>query len=187
MNIGLLGGSFNPAHEGHVYISRLAIKKLNLDQLWWLITTQNPLKKENQKVSLAKRIQSTCIISKDYKIRTLTLDLKFKSNFTFDTLKKLKKTMPEVRFFWIIGADNLYQMHFWHRWRELFYLCPIIVFDRPGFFYKAINSKASKYFWKYKTDVKNLKNRNLKKLPMWSFISIKKHNASSTEKRNMSR
>ena len=184
MNIGLLGGSFDPAHNGHLHISNNAISSLNLDQIWWLVTTQNPLKKKNQLTNIKDRLASTKIIRDNYKIKAQTLELQLGTNFTYDTIKKLKAIMPRVNFYWVMGADNLLNMHRWKNWRKIFYLCPIIVFDRPKYFYKAMSSKTAKCFWNNRYDIKKLKKQTL---PAWCFLTTKlDYNNSTSIRKSMS-
>ena len=166
-----------------MHISNLAIKKLGLTQLWWLVVNQNPLKDYNQKISLAKRIKSANGIKKNYKIKVLNLEHNMEIKFSYDTINLLKKSLPSVNFFWIIGADNLYSMHLWYNWKELFHLCPVIVFNRPGYLYKALSSKTAKFFWRKKVNIKKLKKNNKKFLPMWAFVDIKTHKQSSSHLR----
>ena len=180
-NIGLLGGSFDPAHSGHLYISNKIINILGLNQLWWLVTSQNPLKKKNQFANLNKRLTSACLINNNFKIRPQALELKIRTKFTYDTIKKLKKIMPKVNFYWIMGADNLYIMHHWYNWKKIFYLCPIIIVNRKGYLYKSLNSKASKNFSNSRCNIKQVKNQ--KSLPAWAFFNIKPNFNSSTNLR----
>jgi len=180
-NIGLLGGSFDPAHNGHLYISNKIINLLGLNQLWWLVTSQNPLKKKNQLFNINKRLSSTYSINNNYKIKPQTLELTIGTNFTYDTIKKLNIIMPRVNFYWIMGADNLYTMHNWYNWKKIFYICPIIIVNREGYLYKSLYSKASKYFWDKKVNIKQIRYR--KKLPVWSFLHIKPNTNSSTNLR----
>ena len=146
--------------------------------MWWLVTTQNPLKKKEQFKNIDSRLSSTYLVNKNHKIKSQTLEFKLGTKFTYDTIKKLKTIMPKVNFYWIMGADNLYQMHNWHKWKEIFYLCPIIVVNRKGYFYKSLSSKASKYYWENRLDIKRLK--NYKKLPVWSYLDIRPNPNSST-------
>ncbi len=180
-NIGLLGGSFDPAHSGHLYISNKIINILGLNQLWWLVTSQNPLKKKNQFTNLNKRLTSACLINNNFKIKPQALELKIGTTFTYDTIKKLHKIMPRVNFYWIMGADNLYNMHNWYNWKKIFYTCPIIIINRKGYLYKSLNSKASKSFSNSRCSIKQMKNR--KNLPAWSFFNIKPNLNSSTNLR----
>ena len=184
MNIGLLGGSFDPAHKGHLHISNIAMRSLNLDQLWWSVTLQNPLKKKNQLFNIRDRINSTEIIKNKYKIKVQTLELKLGTKFTYDTIKKLSEAMPRVNFYWIMGADNLLSMHLWKNWKKIFYLCPIIVFDRPKYFYKAMSSKTAKYFWRNRYDINKIKK---KQLPAWCVLKTKlDYNNSTSIRKYMS-
>ena len=180
-NIGLLGGSFDPAHLGHIYISNKIINILGLNQLWWLVTTQNPLKKKNQFASLNKRLSSAYLINKNYKIKPQALELKLGTTFTYDTISKLRKIMPQVNFYWIMGADNLCNMHNWYNWKKIFNICPIIIVNRKGYFYQALYSKASKNFRNSRFDIRQIKNK--KKLPAWTFFNIKPDPNSSTNLR----
>tara|TARA_X000000950_G_scaffold155789_1_gene190998 strand:- start:1960 stop:2415 length:456 start_codon:yes stop_codon:yes gene_type:complete len=138
------------------------------------------LKEIEQKDSLKIRLKSAISINNNYKIKPLALEEKIGTKYSFDTLKKLKKTVPRARFFWIIGADNLYNMHRWYKWKKLFYICPIIVFNRPGYFYKSLSSKAAKCYWSNKVDVKKIKYISNKKLPLWAFIENSIDKNSST-------
>lgn len=184
MNIGLLGGSFDPAHKGHLHISNIAIRSLKLDQLWWLVASQNPLKNKNQIANISYRLASTKIIKNKYKIKAQALEFQLGTRFTYDTIKKLKIIMPRVNFYWIMGADNLLNMHMWKNWKKIFYLCPIIVFDRPKYFYKAMSSKTAKCFWKNRHDINKFKN---KKLPAWCFLNTKlDYNNSTSIRKSMS-
>ncbi len=113
----------------------------------------------------------------------MALELKLRTYYSYDTINFLKKRFPNVNFFWIIGADNLLIMLKWYNWKELFYMCPIVVFDRPNYFYKSVSSKAAKYFWRYRIDIKSLKNAN-NYIPRWSYVKIKLDNTSSSSIRN---
>jgi nicotinate-nucleotide adenylyltransferase len=121
------------------------------------------------------------LINNNYKIKPQTLELKIGTKFTYDTIKKLKIIMPRVKFYWIMGADNLYTMHNWYNWKKIFYLCPIIVVNRQGYLYKSLQSKASHYFWNRKLNIKKVKNS--KTLPVWSYLNIKPNINSSTNLR----
>ncbi len=150
----------------------------NLNQIWWLVSTQNPLKEINQQVNIYQRLRSAQDIKKSYLIKPQALELNIGTKFSYDTVKRLRTSMPRIKFFWIMGSDNLYLMHRWYNWKKLFYLCPIIVIRRPNYYYKALNSKAAKYFWKHR--VKNRKIKNIDNFPAWSFINIRPNYTSST-------
>ncbi len=180
-NIGLLGGSFDPAHPGHLYISNKIINILGLNQLWWLVTSQNPLKKKNQFININRRLSSSHFVNNNYKIKPQTLELTIGTKFTYDTIKKLNSIMPRVNFYWIMGTDNFHHMHKWYNWKKIFYICPIIVVNREGFSYKSLYSKASKYFWDNRVNIKQIKYK--KKFPAWTYLHIRPNSNSSTNLR----
>lgn len=145
--VGLLGGSFNPAHKGHLHISKLALKKLKLDEVWWLVTPQNPLKPAKDMAPLSKRLKSAEDIiasAKKYQDRIIASDMerKLATVYTSDTLQQLKKKFPDVEFIWLMGADNLLQLPKWHHWERIPQLVPIHVFDRGKLYKEAMKCEA---------------------------------------------
>jgi nicotinate-nucleotide adenylyltransferase len=144
MRVGLLGGSFNPAHGGHVHISRLALKHLNLDQVWWLVSPQNPLKPAAGMAPFADRLDRARAITADPRIRVTDMELRFGTIYAVDTLRRLFGRYPHTRFVWIMGADNLIEAPLWKRWRPFFAMVPIAVIARPSYSYRALSSKAAR-------------------------------------------
>jgi len=143
IRIGLLGGSFNPAHEGHLNISEIARKKLGLRQVWWLVSPQNPLKSQKGMQSYKKRFASAKKITEHYSpIKVSDLEVRLHTKFTVDTLKRLKQKFPQYEFYFLMGADNLIQLPKWKNWRYIFQYANIHVFDRDYLAYKAIKSVA---------------------------------------------
>jgi nicotinate-nucleotide adenylyltransferase len=140
--IGLMGGSFNPAHEGHLLASRLALRRLKLDRLWWLVTPGNPLKPIDGLPPLAERMLAAQAIARDPRIALTGCEAEIGAHYTYDSIVWLLRRAPTVRFVWIMGADNLLQFHLWRRWREMAQLLPIAVVDRPGSTLRALNSQA---------------------------------------------
>lgn len=118
MRVGLLGGSFNPPHEGHVHISLAALKGLQLDCVWWLVTPQNPIKSQKP-LSLEQRVQMSRDLVNHPKILVSALEAETGTNITYYTVKELKKRFPKTSFVWISGMDNAHTLHEWHHWREL--------------------------------------------------------------------
>ncbi len=181
----MFGGSFDPVHQGHFHLSNLAIKTLQLKQIWWLVSTQNPLKENPQEDSI-RRLKEIKDRNKNYKVIPMALELQLNTKYSYYTISILKKRFPQVKFFWIIGADNLLIMHKWYNWKKLFYMCPIVVFDRPNYFYKSISSKAARYFLKNRMPVKFLNSKTRKSLPKWSYVKNKlDYNSSSLIRNNI--
>ena len=130
--IGLMGGSFNPPHEGHLLASRLALQRLRLDRLWWLVTPGNPLKDARALPPLEERLATARTVASHPRIDVTGLEAETGTRYSFDTLQWLKRRLPGVHFVWIMGADNLANFHLWRNWREIAALVPIAVIDRPG-------------------------------------------------------
>ena len=143
IKIGILGGSFDPAHKGHLSISKYAIKKFKLKSLIWAITNQNPFKKKSEN-NLNKRI-IICkkIIGKNKSIKVKFFENIIRSNKTADLINHLSKN-KNYQLFFLMGADNLVNFHKWYKWKLISKKCNIIVFDRHGFKKKSLNSKAFK-------------------------------------------
>lgn len=134
LSIGLLGGSFNPAHAGHRAISLYALKKLALDQVWWLVSPQNPLKAQIGMKPLAVRLAGARrMIAGHPRLQATAIETALQTRYTVDTLAALRRHMPKTRFVWLMGADNLREIHRWQRWETLFDTVPIAVFGRPGY------------------------------------------------------
>lgn len=131
--VGLLGGSFNPAHGGHRAISLLAIRALGLDELWWLVSPGNPLKSTSEMAPLAARLASARRLARGAPIRPTAIEAKLGTRYTADTLKALKRRYPQHRFVWLMGADNLLQFDRWRDWRAIARTVPIAVVARPGY------------------------------------------------------
>ena len=124
---------------------------------------------------------STYLINNNYKIKPQALELKIRTTFTYESIKKLHTIMPRVNFYWIMGADNLCNMHNWYNWKKIFYMCPVIVVNRKGFLYKSLHSKASINFRNNRLDIRQIKNK--KKLPAWAFFNVRPNPNSSTNLR----
>jgi nicotinate-nucleotide adenylyltransferase len=143
--IGLLGGSFNPAHRGHRHISLAALAALELDEIWWLVSPGNPLKEKAGMAPLAARLASARRAARRAPIRATTIERAMGTVYTVDTLAALVRRYPKKRFIWLMGADNLAQFHRWRDWRRIAALVPIAVVTRPG--YDAPALKAPAWGW----------------------------------------
>jgi len=144
VKIGILGGTFDPPHKGHLYISKIVLKKLKLNKLIWVVTKKNPLKQKpylstKTRISLSKKITK-----KEKKIFVKYFDDKIKSINTFDLLKFIKKKNKKAELFFLIGADNLAKFHKWNRWKEIPKLATIVIFPRKDYSIKSLNQIASK-------------------------------------------
>ncbi|MEA3003108.1 MAG: nicotinate-nucleotide adenylyltransferase [Sphingomonadales bacterium] len=131
--IGLLGGSFNPAHRGHRRVSAAAIRALGLDELWWLVSPGNPLKPAEDMAPLPARLASARRLARGLPIRATAIERALGTRYTVDTLAALLRLYPERRFVWLMGADNLAQFHLWRHWRKIARMVPIAVVARPGY------------------------------------------------------
>ena len=182
LKIGLVGGSFNPAHAGHIHMSLEAYRKLGLNQIWWLVTPQNPLKTPNNMTSLTERLIIARAITEHLPfIHVIAPEAKLPSNFTHETLKYIRETMPRARFAWVMGADNLVQFRKWRHHRDIIDLLPIAVIDRPGYSYRAISAGRQLFTRRY--TIGQLRHGLVntgKKLPGWCFIAGRRHHASAT-------
>jgi nicotinate-nucleotide adenylyltransferase len=132
--IGLLGGSFNPAHRGHRRISLEALRALGLDEVWWLVSPGNPLKEgAKDMASFAARFASAKRMARRAPIRVSDFEQRTGTRFTVDTVRELKRRHPEHRFIWLLGSDTLPNFHLWRNWRGLAREVPIAVIRRPGY------------------------------------------------------
>jgi len=145
-SVGLLGGSFNPAHAGHRHISVEALRRLGLDEVWWLVSPQNPLKPAAGMAPLVARVASAGVIARHPRIRVTDLERRLGTRFAVDTVAALQRRCPNVRFIWLMGADNLAQFHHWSRWRGLAARVPIAVLARPGYMRVALTAPAMAWF-----------------------------------------
>lgn len=140
--VGLLGGSFNPAHRGHRAISLAAIEALGLDEIWWLVSPGNPLKPQAGMAPLAVRLASAKAMARRAPIRATAIEARLGTRYTVDTLRQLKLRYPRRRFIWLMGGDNLAQFDQWRRWRTIAGLMPIAVIARPGYERRAHSAPA---------------------------------------------
>jgi nicotinate-nucleotide adenylyltransferase len=156
---GLLGGSFNPAHGAHRRISLFAMDALGLDEVWWLVSPGNPLKPEEGMASLAARVRAAIAEARGAPIRVTALERELGTRYTIDTLRALKRRYRGRRFVWLMGADNLAQLHLWKDWRNIAREMPIAVIARPGYDRRALASPAMAWMRRFRLPVACLKNR----------------------------
>jgi nicotinate-nucleotide adenylyltransferase len=178
--VGLLGGSFNPAHGGHLHISRLALERLGLDEVWWLVSPQNPLKPAAGMAPLDERLERARAIVDDRRIVVTAIERDLGTRYAVDTLDLLKRRFPDTRFVWVMGADNLVQVPRWKRWRTVFRTVPIAVFARPTYSSRALSGRAAQRFAGAR--VRAARARGLADLrpPAWVFLRTPLHEVSAT-------
>jgi nicotinate-nucleotide adenylyltransferase len=159
IRIGILGGSFNPAHGGHRRISLFAMAALGLDEVWWLVSPGNPLKPEKGMAPLAARFASARSHAPYAPIRVTAIERDLGTRFTVDTLAKLRRRWPKRRFVWLMGSDNLAQFSLWKNWRGIARAMPIAVIGRPGYDAAALASPAMAWLRRYRKPAASLRNR----------------------------
>lgn len=202
MKTFLLGGSFNPAHAGHLYISREAMKRLGINEIWWLVSPGNPLKEKAGMADFDTRVAKAKDVAKaDRRIKVSDFELYMsprrrpgstsfknvdtglrrydKKSYTIDTIRALKRRYPNRQFIWLMGADNLAQFHRWKHWHEIFQEVPIIVFTRAPDDTRALRSKAALRFAANRLNFERstISSGNL---PKWGYISARKSPLSAT-------
>jgi nicotinate-nucleotide adenylyltransferase len=170
--VGLLGGSFNPAHQGHLHVSREALKRLGLDEIWWLVAPQNPLKPTAGMASLKERMASATRVARDPRIRILDLEVRLGTHFTADTLAALQRRWPRIEFVWLMGADNLAQIRHWKDWQAIFARVPIAVFARPTYCQKALAGLAAQRFSRARVIQETQRFSEIEP-PAWMFLPVK--------------
>ena len=131
-SIGLLGGSFDPPHKGHLHISLEAKKILKLDEIWWLVTPQNPLK-ISKPATYKERIKNCYSITKGHPIKVTEIEKKINSKYSYESIKFIQNHYKNIKFFWLMGADNLINFHKWEKWHDIFMYISIVVFKRHGY------------------------------------------------------
>ena len=175
--MGLLGGSFDPAHEGHVHITREALKRMGLDQVWWLVTPANPLK-ARQPAPMADRMTRAKAVMQHPRVKITALEARLGTRTTIDTVTRLRAIYPGVTFVWLMGADNLVQFHRWDRWRDILRSVAVGVLARPGAGVSARLSVAARAFRVHQ--VARGENLRGRAPPVWAFVNLPMTDASST-------
>jgi len=143
VSVGLLGGSFNPAHEGHLAVARRALRELGLDQVWLLVSPGNPLKPREGMGAFVHRLASARALADGRRIVATDIEQRLGQRFTVQTVAALRRRFPHVRFVWLMGADGLASLSRWRRWRRLARLVPIAVWPRPGYNRAALRGRAA--------------------------------------------
>jgi nicotinate-nucleotide adenylyltransferase len=187
MRIGLFGGSFNPAHEGHAHVAAAALKRLGLDRVWWLVTPQNPLKSAGETAPLAARIAGARAFAHGPRMVVSDLEERLGVRFSIDLIRTLQRRHRGVRFVWVLGSDNLAGFHRWRRWASIFALVPIVFVNRPDAMARARFAKAARRFAAYRLDPAQARALPLRPAPAWTVLTAPLVPLSSTALRRARR
>ncbi|MEM1078517.1 MAG: nicotinate-nucleotide adenylyltransferase [Pseudomonadota bacterium] len=177
--VGLLGGSFDPAHAGHAHITREALRRFGLDQVWWLVSPGNPLKPDAPAALGARMARARAVMDHPL-VRITDLEARRGTRYTAETLAALRTRMPGLRFVWLMGADNLAQFHHWENWRAIFAQVPVGVLARPGQRIAALNSPAARVFAHARLRGDQMHHLGLSETPAWAFATIPMDHSSSS-------
>ncbi len=177
--VGLLGGSFDPAHGGHVHVTREALKRLGLDRVWWLVSPGNPLKPRGP-APLARRMARARALMDHPRVDVTDVEVRLGTRYTARTIAALRARHPGVRFVWLMGADNLAQFHRWRDWRGLMASVPVAVLARPGDRIAARSSVMARVYRHARVPPARAHGLGRMEAPAWTFLDMPMHPASST-------
>ena len=182
--VGLLGGSFNPAHRGHRRISLAALRALGLDEVWWLVSPGNPLKADAPDMAaLAARLASARRMARRAPIRATAIEARLGTRYTVETLRALRRRYPRTRFVWLMGADNLVQFHRWRDWRGIARTMPIAVIARPGYDDDALRAPAMGWLRRHERPAASAKTWTTWSLPALVLLRFRPDPTSATQAR----
>lgn len=182
MTVGLLGGSFDPPHEGHVHITREALKRFDLDRVWWLVSPGNPLKARGP-AAIARRMKAANAIMRHPRVTISDFEARAGTRYTAETIARLRRSYPGVRFVWLMGADNLAQFHRWKDWQQIMGTVPVGVLARPGDRINARTAKAAEVYNSAKVPGRCSHLLGQSEAPAWCFVNVPMVDLSSTELR----
>lgn len=180
--VGLLGGSFDPPHQGHAHISREALKRFGLDQLWWLVSPGNPLKAHGP-APMERRITACRAMVTHPRIHVTDAEAQLGTRYTAQSLRALQAARPGVRFVWLMGADNLAQFDQWQDWRDIMERVPVAVLARPGQRISARMSKAARVYGAARLPAASSHSLGHRGPPAWCFVNVPMLAVSSTRLR----
>jgi len=179
--VGLLGGSFNPAHAGHLHVSQQALALLALDEVWWLVSPQNPLKPEEGMAPLQDRLAEARQIAEGQpNIKVTAIEAELGTRYTVDTLEALRRRDRETDFVLLVGADILEELPHWRNWERIFHTVPIAVFARKPYSLRALSGLAAQRFAQYRLPEDEASALAGQTPPIWIFLHIREHPASAT-------
>ena len=181
--IGLLGGSFDPPHKGHLFISIESKKILKLDEIWWLITPQNPLK-ISKPATYIERVKNCKKITMNFPINVKEIEKDINSDYSYKTISYILNHYKNIKFFWLMGADNLINFHKWEKWQKILNDMSIVIFKRHGYNNKALKSITAQKYKNSKINYSKFELDDFNIVPSWLFVENKEIKISSTEIRN---
>jgi len=185
LRIGLFGGSFNPPHEGHRLVAETALRRLGLDRIWWLVTPGNPLKENTGLPTQARRMAEVrALVGQDPRMVVTGIEAAIGTRYTEQTIRFLVRRCPQVRFVWLMGADNLASFHRWKNWKAIAVNVPMAVIDRPGSTLRAASSPAARMFAGNRLDESDAPLLASRPAPAWLFLHGKRSMESSTRLRS---
>ena len=187
MRVGLFGGSFNPAHEGHAHVAETAKRRLNLDKVIWLVSPQNPLKSSAETAGLASRMDGARRWARGPGMIVSDAETRLGSQYTIDTVRALKVRFPRVRFVWIMGADSLATFHRWRGWTQIMREVPVAVISRPWISLKSRFSPAAIRFRRFRRTSGEAMGLPAARPPAWVFLRGRFNYQSSTQLRARAR
>ena len=182
MRVGLLGGSFDPPHEGHAHVTREALKRFELDRVWWLVSPGNPLKRHGP-AALGARMAAARELVAHPRVVVSDLEARLGTRYTAATLAQLRRHYPGVRFVWLMGADNLAGFHRWDRWERILEMVPVGVVARPGVRMRALRSKAALRYARFRLPERMAGRLADTPTPAWCFVNLPMRDISSSELR----
>ena len=181
--IGLLGGSFDPPHKGHLFISIESKKILKLDEIWWLITPQNPLK-ISKPATYFERVNNCKKITMNFPINVKEIEKDINSDYSYKTISYILNHYKNIKFFWLMGADNLINFHKWEKWQKILNDMSIVIFKRHGYNNEALKSITAQKYKNSRINYSKFKLDDFNIVPSWLFVENKEIKISSTEIRN---
>jgi nicotinate-nucleotide adenylyltransferase len=178
--VGLFGGSFNPAHEGHLVVARAALERLGLDEVWWLVSPQNPLKTKGGMAPLAERFAGAVALARRPGMRVTDIESALGTAYTAETIRRLRARYRRHAFVWLMGADNLAQIPAWKGWKTIFAAVPVAIFARPQYHAPAVFGAASRRFGRGRLPEREARLLARKAPPAWVFVHSRLVPASAT-------
>jgi len=180
MRVGLLGGSFNPAHEGHRHIIEVARRRLRLDQVWLLVSPGNPLKPQSGMAPFGQRLASARSIADGRRVVASAIEVVFGTRYTIDTLRRLLREFPRARFVWLMGADILTELPHWRRWLDIARRIPFAVLPRPGYNHRALAGRAARRLAHARRSSHAVPVLAELSAPAWVFLCVPQHAESAS-------